>query len=214
MKITYVTFLPFVYLLCKRRVMNTVRSNEVHNLKELYECYSGSVFGYLVRLSGESQVAEELTEETFTKAIIAIDGFRGDSSIKTWLLRIARNEYLQHIRRKKSDVSLERLQEVGVVFADNQKNPETQYISLERSKAIRRAFLVLSESDRSILLLSVQEEMKYQEIAEVLGISVTAVKVRCYRARRRLAAALVEEGVWISSYNNLNKQLEDDRAEL
>jgi len=99
--------------------------------------------------------------------------------------------------------SLEALQEQGVTFTAPQAGPvtapqagpEKAPLRRERSRAIQRALLSLSENDRSILLLSAQERMHCQEIAQVLGISVTAVKVRLYRARRRLAAALRKEGV-------------------
>lgn len=164
--------------------------DEVRNLAELYERYSGPVFGYLLRLSGDRFLADELTGETFYRAMLALDGFRGEASVKTWLLRIAHNLYLRRAEREKRMTSLEALQEQGVTFTAPQAGPEKAPLRRERSRAIQRALLSLSENDRSILLLSAQERMHCQEIAKVLGISVTAVKVRLYRARRRLAAAL------------------------
>jgi RNA polymerase sigma-70 factor (ECF subfamily) len=168
-------------------------SDEVHGLAELYEQYSGPVFGYLLRLSGDHPLADELTGETFYRAMLVLDGFRGEASFKTWLLRIARNLYLRRMEREQRMISLEDLQGQGVTFTASQADPETELLHQERSQAIQRVLLSLSESDRSILLLKAQEGMLCKEIAQVLGISVAAVKVRLYRARRRLADALSEE---------------------
>lgn len=170
--------------------MNT---EDVRSLAELYERYSGPVFGYLLRLSGDRALADELTAETFYRAMLALDGFRGDASAKTWLMRIAHNLCVRRMEREKRTMSLEEAQELGRALAASCPDPETALLRWERSQAIQRALHALREADRSILLLSAQEKMRCREIAQVLGISVTAVKVRLYRARRRLAAALAEE---------------------
>lgn len=167
-------------------------SGEVRSLKTLFEQYSPSVFSYLLRLSGDRALAQDLTSETFYKAILAIDGFRGDASVKTWLLRIARNLYLRRSQRERRSTSLETMQEDGANFIASQPGPEDEVIRIERDEAIQEALLSLSEDDRTILLLSSQEHMAYREIAQVLEISVPAVKVRIHRARKRFAIALNE----------------------
>jgi RNA polymerase sigma-70 factor (ECF subfamily) len=174
-------------------------SEKVRSLAELYVQYSGSVFDYLLRVSGDRPLAEELTGETFYRAMLALDGFRGEASVKTWLLRIARNLYLRRAERERRSISLDELEERGLSFAAQQPDPETALLRQERSQAIQRALLSLRESDRSILLLSAREDMSCRQIGEILGISVTAVKVRLYRARRRLVFTLSAEGAWSSS---------------
>jgi RNA polymerase sigma-70 factor (ECF subfamily) len=169
-------------------------SDEVRSLSELYERYSGPVFGYLLRLSGDRSLADELTGETFYWAMLALGGFRGEANVKTWLLRIARNLYLRQAQREQRTTSLERLQEQGAAFATPvAANPETAVLCQERSRAIQQALLSLSGSDRSILLLRAQEKMLCKKIAQVLDVSVSVVKARLYRARRRLVAALSME---------------------
>ena len=178
-------------------------SDEVHSLAELYERYSGPVFDYLLRVSGDRPLADELTGETFYRAMLALDGFRGEASVKTWLLRIARNLYLRRAEREKRSVSLEDLEERGLTFAARQADPERELLREERSRAIQGALLSLRESDRSVLLLSAREDLSCRQIGEVLGISVSAVKVRLYRARRRLLSALNEEGAWSPPTNEV-----------
>jgi RNA polymerase sigma-70 factor (ECF subfamily) len=166
---------------------------EARNWEEFFERYSPAVFGYLHRMSGDRHLAEDLTSETFYRALRSIDGFRGDSSVKTWLLRIARNLYLNRKRRDERTSSLDELEEKGMTKAAEDLDPESRFIRQEESGVVRRALRALTEDDRSILLLSAEEGLSCREIGEVLGISITAVKTRLFRARRRLAG-LLEKG--------------------
>ena len=173
-------------------IETTQPQGEVKSLQTLFEIYSGSVYSYLLRLSGNPALAEDLTSETFYRAILSIDGFRGDASVKTWLIRIARNLYLRRAKREKRKTSLDSMQEIGIDFSTPQAGPESEIIRQEEAEAIQQSLLAVSENDRTILLLSSQENMAYREIAHVLDISVSAVKVRIHRARQRFAIAMNE----------------------
>jgi|GEM_PF-4647059 len=106
--------------------------DKVRNLAELYERYSGPVFGYLLRLSGDRFLADELTGETFYRAMLALDGFRGEASVKTWLLRIAHNLYLRRAEREKRMTSLEALAACGYA-ADSRFRALAQHIVAKQS---------------------------------------------------------------------------------
>ena len=69
--------------------------------EQVYREYFSDVYAYILRLSGSADVAEEITSETFFKALDAIDGFRGDCEIRVWLCRIAKNCYFSHLKRSK-----------------------------------------------------------------------------------------------------------------
>jgi RNA polymerase sigma-70 factor (ECF subfamily) len=170
-----------------------VRMGEVRNWEELFERYSPAVFGYLHRMSEDRHLAEDLTSETFYRAMRAVDGFRGDASMKTWLLRIARNLYLNRKRRDERSQSLDDLEGRGVPIAAREPDPETRFIREEENERVRRALRALDEHDRSILLLAAEDELSCREIAVVLEISLSAVKTRLFRARRRLAGLLEKE---------------------
>lgn len=90
--------------------------NEIRNLEELYQAYAGSVYGYLLRLSGDPALADDLTSETFFQAMLGLDGFAGRSSVKTWLLRIARYLYIRRSQRERRHTSLESLEDQGIDF--------------------------------------------------------------------------------------------------
>jgi RNA polymerase sigma factor (sigma-70 family) len=169
-----------------------LQSGKNASLEQLFAHHSVPIYSYLLRLSGNSMLADELTGETFYRAMLALDGFRGESTVRTWLLRIARNLYLRRSEREQRVTSLEALEDGGTRFPAEQPDPEEALVRKERSQSIQGALMSLLESDRSILLLSAQEGLRTREIADVLEISVTAAKVRLYRARRRLAEALLE----------------------
>jgi RNA polymerase sigma-70 factor (ECF subfamily) len=160
------------------------------SVADLFDQYAGAVYGYLLRLSGDQPLADELTNETFYRAMLALEGFRGEASVKTWLLRIARNLFLNRIKRDKRLTSLEGLEEQGVRFTATHPSPEAVTLHREQNEALQHALLALSETDRSILLLASQEKLSYLEISQILGITVAAVKVRIFRARQRLARML------------------------
>lgn len=100
----------------------------LHNLKEFYELYSGSILSYLQSVSGNRQLAEDLTGETFYRAMLAIDNFREESSAKTWLIRIARNLYLRCMEREKRKISLEEVYGQNRVLATKEYGPEAQLL--------------------------------------------------------------------------------------
>ena len=168
-------------------------SREVQTIAELFDLHAGAVYAYLLRLSGDAALADDLANETFYRAMLAIGGFRGDASVRTWLLKIARNLYLNRLKRERRTTSLESLLEQGMAFPAPQPGPEAEAVNREGGEALQRALLSLSETDRSILLLASQERLPYEEIAQVTGLTVTAVKVRIFRARQRLAGALDAE---------------------
>jgi len=163
------------------------------DFSRLYREHAPAVMRYLLYLSGSTANAEELTAETFYQAIVSAERFRGESSLRTWLFGIARNLYLSHLRNHEQHHAP--LDEA--VHVSTHDNPFTHVIQTERQRQVVAALQALSESDRSILLLYAREGLSYQEIAHLLGLSLSAVKVRLHRARRRLSQALerLEEGV-------------------
>ncbi len=170
--------------------MPEMESTSPQGIEALFELHAGAVYGYLLRLSGDPAAADELTNETFLRAMLALDGFRGDASVRTWLIRIGRNLYLNRARRDSRTTSLDALTEKGVSFRAGQPEPEPAALDRERGRELQAALLTLSETDRSLLLLTSQEKLSYREVSRILGISVAAVKVRVFRARQRLAKVL------------------------
>jgi RNA polymerase sigma-70 factor, ECF subfamily len=154
----------------------------IESLDELYRRYHAPVRAYLARLSGSPDVADELAQETFLRAWGALLGFRGECSVATWLFRIARNTYLNSLRQPSpSRIDTDTL--LALPDETQYGDPVGRYAASEQRDLITWALAQLPEKQRSIVLLRDAEGLSYAEIADVLDISLAAVKVNLFRAR-------------------------------
>ena len=151
----------------------------------LYRRYSQDVYRFAYWLCGNAADAEDITSETFVRAWAGANGVRA-ATAKAYLLTIARNLHRQQRRRDRGRYD-ELREEV-----DPRPGPERQAAGVLRVAQLRGALLQLPEIDRAALLLRAQEALRYDEIADALGISTGAVKVRVHRARRRLTRLMDE----------------------
>lgn len=163
-------------------------AGELRSLEALYARYRQPVLRYLCQLCGSPEQAEELTQETFIRAHTGLLSFRGDCSVATWLFRIARNLYLNSLRRPSpTRIDTDELLAIPDRAAD--ADPVRRFAASEQRDQIALALAQLPEKQRSILLLRDAEGLAYDEIARVLEISLSAVKVNLFRARAAFRAA-------------------------
>lgn len=145
--------------------------------------YYAATFRMLRHLTGSREDAEDLTQQTFLVARAKIDRFRGDAGLKTWLHRIAYNEYAQWKRRRRPTAPL--TLEQAIV--------EPGFGSFIEGETLLRALSKLSDKHRETFILHEVEELTVEEIAKLLSIPGGTVKARLFHARRRLKA-FFEEG--------------------
>ena len=164
-----------------------------HTIEDLYQRYRGPVQNYLVQLCGSPEQAEDLAQETFIKALAGLLTFRGDCSVATWLFRIARNTYLNSLRRP-NESRIDAGDVLSLPDSAGASNPEYHVDAHEHRLLITEALSRLPEKQRTVLLLRDSEGLAYAEIAGVLEISIDAVKVNLFRARTafRLIYATLE----------------------
>jgi RNA polymerase sigma-70 factor, ECF subfamily len=155
---------------------------------EIYERYSKDVYRYCFWLSGSFEDADDLTSETFARAWVGREDIRTET-VKAYLLAIARNLYLNQNRIAHRQVELSR-EHVDA-------NPGLQEIVESRFELDRamQAVQSLPEVDRAAFLMRVQHELPYDEIARILRLPLTTVKVKIHRARLKLAAQEIGENV-------------------
>lgn len=156
--------------------LGAARTGDPDALREYYAACLPSVVRLCSRLLQNPHEAEDAVQSVFVAAFRALPKFRGESSVQTWTLRIAYNECMSLLRQrnKRRSVSLEGIQ----APAEN--------ISLTERLALEQAVARLSAEHRAILSLYYWEEMTCERMAQVLGISVSAVKMRLTRAREAL----------------------------
>jgi RNA polymerase sigma-70 factor (ECF subfamily) len=152
-------------------------SQDVIGFHELYERYSPVVFRFALRLSGDTAAAEDITAETFLRVWAAPASPRLET-VQAWLLAIARNLFLHERRRAW------RSQALGEHDRSIDPAPAEAREEWERVSAAVRE---MAEPDRTILLLRAEEELPWDDIAAVTGLTAAAVRVRAHRARLKLA---------------------------
>jgi RNA polymerase sigma-70 factor (ECF subfamily) len=157
----------------------------VIGIEELYARYARDVFRFALYLCGDATRAEDIASETFVRAWASPQPIR-QATVKAYLLVIARNLYLEQMRRES------RRDELPPELPDRSAGPERSAEQRERLRRVLSALQGLPELDRSALLMRALDEVPYEQIAASLGLSLAAVKVKVHRARLKLA--LVAEG--------------------
>jgi RNA polymerase sigma-70 factor, ECF subfamily len=162
---------------------------------------TADIYGLLFRLTSDPEEARDLAQETFLRAFQAIDKFRGDADLKTWLYRIAINQARNRWRwwrrrRRDATVSLdatvgERQQTVATHLEDaNASDPEQETLAHERQSQLREALQGLRSAYREAVVLRDIEGLTYEEIAATLQINIGTVKSRLARGRLELRRKL------------------------
>jgi RNA polymerase sigma-70 factor, ECF subfamily len=155
--------------------------------------YSGPVYSLVAGMISESCDAADITQDVFLKAFRGIRGFRRGSSLKTWLYRIAVREALNHRRwlwrhhRQQASIDAEPVEGHALIeIEDESRTPFEETASHEVQQAVQQALRGVPEVFRSAVILRDLEGMAYEEVAEVLDVSVGTVKSRILRGRRLL----------------------------
>jgi RNA polymerase sigma-70 factor (ECF subfamily) len=155
------------------------------DFSQVYERYAKDVHRFALYLSGNQALAEDLTAETFVNAFCARSDLRV-GTVKAYLFAIARNLYRDFMAHERRMVPSDEVPE----RADPVPGPELSAEGRQTFSNVLLAIQELPESQREALVLAVDQELSYEQIAAILGCSVAAVKVRVHRARLRLKSEL------------------------
>jgi RNA polymerase sigma-70 factor (ECF subfamily) len=167
------------------------------SFQRIHDNFRFKIQRFLNRIVDEAD-AEDLTQEVFVKVYKAMPGFRGESSLSTWIYRIAANTAFDHIRNASSrrtsqhdDVfKMEEFVSENAMTSENVFFPDTQLIRKDMSNCIRGIVDSLPELYRTTLIQSDLEGLTNAEIAEARGISLYTVKIRIHRGRTKLRKAI------------------------
>ena len=177
--------------------LEALQEGNPEEFSRLVNAYSSKIYRLGLKMLNQQQDAEDVLQETFLKAYRGLKSFDGRSKLSTWLFRIATNEALMILRRKKPDfISIDEPMETDegeqepVQIVDWCCLPENEFLSVESRARLDAAVLKLPESLRVVFLLRDINDLSTHETAEVLGLSDTAVKTRLSRARLRLREEL------------------------
>jgi len=185
-----------------------------NNFTDIYDEFFPKIKKYLIRLLGENE-AEDITQIVFEKVNRNLDTFKGESTLSTWIYRIATNTALDKLKSTSylrstvgplAPLPLEVIeaQEIAVKIKDKPTSPEQKLIRDEMSECIKEFVYRLPPDYSTVIILNELEGFTNKEIAEILQISLDTVKIRLHRARAKLKKSL-ESGCDF---------YQDDRSEL
>lgn len=178
-------------------LVERARQGDAEAFTRLVDKYERKIYRLARNITQNDEDAEDVLQEAFLKAYSNLDSFQGQSKFYTWIVRIAVNEALMKLRKRKSDrtVSLDEPHEteedtVSREIAVWEDDPEKRYSQEELRDILGRAVDSLKPGFRTVFVLRDIEELSTEETAEALGISVPAVKSRLLRARLQLRERL------------------------
>ena len=158
------------------------------SFQDLYESYATEVYRFALWLAGDSFDAEDITSETFIRAWVHNNPIRTET-LKAYLFTIARNVYLGKQRKRKNEVAFE---DSHLGTAPGPEKMVENQLDIAR---VQKVLQSVQETDRAAFILRVQYELAYAEIARVLGLSLTAAKVKVHRVRKKLLAIFIAKEV-------------------
>lgn len=154
----------------------------MNKIEKIYEQYQKTVYKYLMCLTKNSDIAEELTQETFYKMINKINTYKGQANISVWLCEIAKNLWYDELRKnKKRIVVSEEEQEIV-----SNENIEEDYIVKENVLKIKEKISELDELTQRVLYLRLNSDLSFKEIGEILGKTETWARVTFYRGKQKV----------------------------
>ena len=156
--------------------------------RELYDLTARSVYFFLYRMVQEEALAEDLQVEVFAQVWKGADRFQGRSKVKTWILGIARNLAMNALRKRRYHLDID---DCHGLADETLPDPD----AADRKRCLGRAMTELSDKHREVLDLVFYQQMNYNEIGELLSVSVNTVKTRVFYAKDALKKALERMGV-------------------
>lgn len=150
-------------------------------MEEIYNQYAKPVYCYLLSISGNSDLAEEMTAETFYRVIKNIGKFRGESTLKTWIFQIAKYVWYQELARKKPSIELD---QVDVVSSE--ETPEEYCLKKDDKLTLYLQMQKLDAITREVIYLRLSGELSFSEIGKILGQTENWARVKFYRGKEQM----------------------------
>lgn len=180
-----------------KELIALIKKGDMSAFDEFTKMYQNRVVNIAYSLLSDREDALDAAQEVFIKIYRNVSGFRGDSSVSTWVFRITQNVCRDFLRKRKAAPTVQSIDnddedEPKLEIADETDSPEQVSEKNERVRVLRRAISELEENQRTVLTLFDIEGMSYEEISCIVKCPIGTVKSRLYRARESLRKILTE----------------------
>ncbi|QJB55644.1 sigma-70 family RNA polymerase sigma factor [Pseudodesulfovibrio sp. zrk46] len=176
-----------------KHLIRNAQQGDNRAAETLFRRYQDNIYGFLLRMTGDRDVAADATQETFVRSYRALDRYKEQDMFKSWLFRIARNEGLRCLhKRSRMDMSGggEALEDMMV---DSRPGPGEIYERQQVSAALDRALSGLTEEERQVVHLRLKEDTPFKEIAAIMDCSINTAVGRMHSAKKKLTRLMVRE---------------------
>ena len=173
--------------------ISKILNGDSQSFSVLVERYKDLVFTLVLRMLKNREEAEEVSQDTFIKVYKSLDRFKGDSKFSTWIYRVAYNTCLDRIKKNKRQFLTVPIDEFTAHHVKTVDDAFSKLETLEREEAIKRCLGLLPAEDSFLITLYYFEEQTLEELAKVVGLKANNVKVKLFRARKKLASILKEQ---------------------
>lgn len=188
------------------------KRGKIDAFEKLMKKYEKKVYSLCYRFTGNYDDANDLAQETFIKLYNSISKFKGKSAFSTWLYRVTTNVCLDELRKRKNNLPLsldnpqenEEGDEIYLNPPDQSYNPEIIAEKNDLKQIVHKGIGRLPEQQRIIIILREMEELSYEEISEILDLSIGTVKSRLNRARKNLKQILTHNAELFPTNSHLN----------
>lgn len=160
------------------------------DFEQVYQTYFKSVYRYIRRLSGDEQLAEEITSETFVQVMRSIGTFRGDCDLRVWICQIAKNTYCTHLKKQNRVAALD--EEAWLALADPAAPVEERLDAKEDAQRIRALLHTLPEPYKEVFMWRTLGELSFAEIGALYGKTANWACVTYHRARQQIKTGMEE----------------------
>jgi len=160
--------------------MIAVREGAVDQLEVLFERYREPLYDFFGRLTGDRAVSEDLLQDVFVRILKYRGTYRETNRFVTWMYQIARNSRIDYLKKHREPA------EAVSDIAASPVTPSRQLEAREEQALLQCALMQLTESNRELIILARYQEMEYEDIAELLGIEIGALRTRMHRAMKEL----------------------------
>lgn len=175
-----------------RELIERIIGRDSAALRALYTQHNVRLFRFLIRLTGDETIAEDVVNQAFMKVWTKAASYGGQSSVSTWLFTIARNEAIS-ILRKKQDAPLD--DEAASQIEDESDTQETRVAKRDKGELMRQCIEKLSPAHREVIDLVYYQEKSVAEVGEILDIPQNTVKTRMFHARKQLSEHFRRAGI-------------------
>ena len=161
------------------------------DFEKVYKEYFNDVYLYIKRLSGDEHIAEDITSETFFKALKSIDSFRGECEIRVWLCQIAKNSFYTYIKKNSKIQNVEETELINL--PDNKRSVADEVQSKLQAFEIQKILHEIDEPYREVFMWRVYADLSFKEIAGIFNKNENWACVTYHRARKLIKERLEEK---------------------